>query len=328
MKVGQHRRNHFEFESGIDEEICVGGTGGEGSRTDQCGMFQSSNRSSANGNYTARIAKSPVDGGSSLSRDGIGLGVDFVILDALGAYRLEGSKPYVECNLDSFNAALADSVKDFSGEVKAGRRRGHGPPLLSINGLVALAIGKRICPFDIRGQRDVPDAIQDTEEILLLTMRKFKTNAALAELSAGEHLGSQLTGFVEKQSFPDANFSSGANQALPIVGPGGKLACQQNFDAAAKEIARCGIAWANKVGTDALSSPVKPRWKNPSVIKDEQVAGPQQLREVAEVAIGVSAAGPQQMQHSGVVAGLKRFLGNELVGKMEVEVGNQHGVRL
>jgi hypothetical protein len=328
MKVGQHCRNHFEFESGIDEEICVGGAGSNGSGTEQCSVFESSNRTSANGNYSARIAKSPVDGGRSLRRDGIGLGVDFVIFDARGADRLKGSEPYVECNLDSFNAALADSVKNFSGEVKAGRRRGHGSPLLSINGLVALAIGKRIRSFDIRGQRDVSDAIQDSKEILLLTARKFKTNVALAELPAREHPGLQLTGFAEKQSFPEANFSPGPNQALPIVGPSGELACQQNFDTTAEEIASCGIAWPNRVSTDALSSPVKPCWKNPSVIKNEQVAGPQQLREVAEVAIGILAAGPQQMQHSGVVAGGEGLLGDKFVGKMEVEVGNQHGVRL
>ena len=166
------------------------------------------------------------------------------------------------------------------------------------------------------------------KEILLLTRRRFKTNAALAELPASEHSGLQFTGFAEKQSFPNANFSSGPNQALPIVGLGGKLAGQQNFDTAAKEIASRRIAWANRVSTDALSSAVKPRWKYPSVIEDEQVAGPQQLREVAELAIGILAAGPQQMQHTGVVAAGKRFLGNEFAGKMEVEVGNQHGVRI
>jgi hypothetical protein len=34
------------------------------------------------------------------------------------------------------------------------------------------------------------------------------------------------------------------------------------------------------------------------------------------------------MQHAGAVAGGEGFLGNEFVGKMEVEVRNQHGVRL
>jgi hypothetical protein len=34
------------------------------------------------------------------------------------------------------------------------------------------------------------------------------------------------------------------------------------------------------------------------------------------------------MQHAGGVAGSERFLSNEVAGKMEVEVRNQHGFRL
>jgi hypothetical protein len=34
------------------------------------------------------------------------------------------------------------------------------------------------------------------------------------------------------------------------------------------------------------------------------------------------------MQHTGGVAGREGFLGDEVIGKMEVEVGNQHGFRL
>jgi hypothetical protein len=34
------------------------------------------------------------------------------------------------------------------------------------------------------------------------------------------------------------------------------------------------------------------------------------------------------VQHAGGIANCGGFLGDEFIGKMEVEVGNQHGVRL
>jgi hypothetical protein len=40
------------------------------------------------------------------------------------------------------------------------------------------------------------------------------------------------------------------------------------------------------------------------------------------------ASGALLVEHTGAIAGGERLLGNEVFGKMEVEVGNQHGLRL
>jgi hypothetical protein len=40
------------------------------------------------------------------------------------------------------------------------------------------------------------------------------------------------------------------------------------------------------------------------------------------------ASSSLQMQHAGAVALRERFLRDKVVWKIEVEVGNQHGVRL
>jgi hypothetical protein len=47
-----------------------------------------------------------------------------------------------------------------------------------------------------------------------------------------------------------------------------------------------------------------------------------------EQAVGKMAAGSLQVQHAGGIAGSEGILGDEFVGKMEVEVRNQHGFRL
>ena len=47
-----------------------------------------------------------------------------------------------------------------------------------------------------------------------------------------------------------------------------------------------------------------------------------------EQKVGIVAAGSLQVQHTGSIAGGEGILSDEFVGKMEVEVGNQHGFRL
>jgi hypothetical protein len=39
-------------------------------------------------------------------------------------------------------------------------------------------------------------------------------------------------------------------------------------------------------------------------------------------------AASQYVEHAGFVAGSEGLLGYEVVGKMEIEIGNQHGVTL
>ena len=148
-------------------------------------------------------------------------------------------------------------------------------------------------------------------------------NSARARTSA-----CSSSAFAEEQAFADADLAAGANQAFPIVGFGGKLAGQQNFDAAVKEIAGRGIARADGLSAGAFAAAIEPRGKDAGVVEDHQVAGLQQFREVAEHDGRTLAAGSLQVQHAGAVAGGEGLLGNEVVGKMEIEVGNQHGVRL
>src|SRR5271155_1981193 len=212
MEIGEHRRNHFEFESRINEEVCGGRPRGNPTCAQQCRVFESSNRSSAYGNYSAKIAKSLVDGKSSLSRDRIGFGMDFVILDAIHADRLKGSKAYLQSDLDSFDSALADSIENFRGEVKTSCRRGHRATLLGIHSLITLPIGQGVLAFDIRGQWNVPNVIQDRKEIHPIRQR-LKTDASLAELPTGNDMGFQFIRVAEEQSFSNADFAPRPNQA-------------------------------------------------------------------------------------------------------------------
>ena len=95
-----------------------------------------------------------------------------------------------------------------------------------------------------------------------------------------------------------------------------------------EEIAGGRIVRADRVSAGALAAAIEPGGKDAGVVEDHKIARLQQLREIAEQAVGTVAAGSLQVQHAGAVTGGEGLLGNEFVGKMEVEVRNQHGVRL
>src|SRR5271169_129231 len=132
----------------------------------------------------------------------------------------------------------------------------------------------------------------------------------------------------EKQAFADSDLAAGADKAFPVVGLGGKLARQQNFDAAVEEIAGGGIVRTDWLSACAIAATVEPCGKDAGVVEDQQVARPEQVRKLAEHAVGIAATRALQVEHAGAVADGERFLGDEVGGKVEMEIGKQHGVRL
>jgi hypothetical protein len=84
----------------------------------------------------------------------------------------------------------------------------------------------------------------------------------------------------------------------------------------------------HRLSASAVAVPVKPGGEDAGVVKNHKIAFPQQVRELAEVAIRPPAGRSLYTQHAGAVAGGGRFLSNKLFGKMEVEVRNQHDFRL
>jgi hypothetical protein len=133
----------------------------------------------------------------------------------------------------------------------------------------------------------------------------------------------------EKRRSPTPILRPGRTRHSQSLGSCGELARQQDFDAAAQKIARRGIVRAERLSAGSLAAAIEARRKDAGVIEDQEIAGPKQVREFAELAVLV-AAGPVEVQHAGSFDRARRpgFLGDEFIGKMEVEVGNQHGVRL
>ncbi len=206
---------------------------------------------------------------------------------------LKGPQADMQRDLGGLNAARADLLQDLRREVQAGGGRGDRAPRLFAgkDGLVARAVVGRVRPVDVRRQRDVPDALDDGEEV----RHRSKAQRPLAEGAAGDDFGLEqrrrarlrtlLRG--KEQAFAHADLASGMHQRQPFVRC--ELAREQDFHLAPQVLAGRGVLRADRLGMDAGAMSVKPRRKDAGVVEDQQVVRAEQRGQLPEVAVGEAA---------------------------------------
>jgi hypothetical protein len=178
--------------------------------------------------------------------------VDFVIFDAIGADGLKGSEADVECDFGGIDAALAEAVENFGGEVESGGGGGDGTGVAGEDGLVAITVVGGIGARDIRREGDVADTFEDGEEII----DGMEADVTFAELGASDNFGLEFVALAEEEALADSDFSAGTNQALPIVGIAGKLAGEKNLNAGAERIASGRARRAERLGAQTFAAAV------------------------------------------------------------------------
>jgi hypothetical protein len=87
-----------------------------------------------------------------------------------------------------------------------------------------------------------------------------------------------------------------------------------------KELARREAANTERLRMDLRPPPVKARRKDSRVVKYDDIAGLQKVREVAELAVVKPASFPVKMEHPGTIPGDGWVLSYEFGRKVEVEV--------
>ena len=89
------------------------------------------------------------------------LGVQAVVLDPLGRDWPEGPQTDVECAIDAGNPPRGKAVEEVVGEMEPGRRRGHRPRHLGVEGLVAEPVAGALATLaDVGGQGDLSMPLQ------------------------------------------------------------------------------------------------------------------------------------------------------------------------
>ncbi len=72
-----------------------------------------------------------------------------MLIEVLAANRLEGPRPYVQGDLDSWDPLCLQAGEQVFVEMQTRRRRRHGPLLAGVNGLVTRLIEQPVRPRDV-----------------------------------------------------------------------------------------------------------------------------------------------------------------------------------
>jgi hypothetical protein len=137
-----------------------------------------------------------------------------------------------------------------------------------------------------------------------------EADVALAEFAAGDDLGMEFVIIAEEKMLADSNLAARPDQTLPVVGIPLQLPCKQDLDTAAKEVARGRIMRTQRLGLKATTSSVEAGGKYARVIEDEEVAGSEEIGEIAKLAVGEGAGGGGQVEQTRGGAIGKRLLGD------------------
>ena len=119
---------------------------------------------------------------------------------------------------------------------------------------------------------------------------------SFTEFAAGDDLGPEFVVLSKDQQLAYRDFASGASQAQPIILFPTDRPGQQDFNATGGKILG-GILGLDRVRLGPDSPGVESRWKHAGVVKDYEIAGPEQLGKIAKLSVAEGASSPVEVQH-------------------------------
>lgn len=323
VEVSEDRFYDSKFVAGVDEEVRFGGDGADfwvllG------GVLEGADSGGADGDDAAGIAAGAIDFVGSFFRDGIRFWVERVIFDFIDTHRLECAEADVEGDLGGFDSAVADAGDDFGSEVESGSGGGDGAAFAGIDGLVAVAVGGGIRTDDVGRKRNVADVFHLGKKILC----GGEADVALSELAAGDDFGLKFIVVAEVELLADCDLAAGTDETLPVVGLALELASEEDFNASLEKVATGGIARAERLGLESGAAPIEARGEDARIVEDKEIGGAEEVGEIAELAVFEVAGRRGEMEKAGGGAVFQRLLCDEVFGKMVIEIGDEHGIRL
>ena len=210
--------------------------------------------------------------------------------DLILLHGAEGAQTNVQCHLGNADTLGADGVHQLRGEVQAGRGCGRAAQLLGIHGLILALILQLLC--DVGRQRHFAKFVQLFIKGLGIVI---ECNVLVAVLHGLVHHSGQAA--VTKADLgADLHPLAGLCQAFPLVAL--DLTEQRQLTDCAG-----GLLDAHDAGRQNLG-----------IVYDQQVAGLQIFRQVAEDPVLDAVVFLAQDHQACRVAGACRFLRNELFG--------------
>jgi len=308
-------------------------------------MFKGAGGGGSGGDDSAAFGEGAVEGVGGGGGEGVALGVEADVGEAIDADGLEGSETDVEGEGCDFHAAGAEGGEDLGREVEAGGGGGGRAERMRVDGLVSLAVLRGVglgglTAVDVGGKGHVADAGERGVEV----RGRGEAEGALAEGAGGEDFGGEeglggagFRGAVkEEEGFAGADLAGGADEDAPEIfgrmggGAGGLgfglgfvLVCdlfgEEDFDEAG------GLGRA-VLGARADAGGEEARWQDAGVVENEEIAGLEELREIGEEVVAECSGGAVEDEHTAGAALGGRVLGDEFGGQVVMEVGDEHWV--
>ena len=218
--------------------------------------------------------------------------------------RAEGAEPHMQQDRDNGDAFGFDPLQQLRGEMEAGGGSGGGAFLLRVYGLVTVRVGELF--VDIGRQGHFAQPVQHF----------FKDTVAMETDDPSADLFHVIQHLTAEQPVPEGTDGSGAE---PAAGTDKRLPVRGAAAAEQQYLHRhAGILLdAKQAGGDHLG-----------LVDDQGIAGVEVVDDIVEVLMFDLPAVPVVNQQAAVVPGFHGGLGDQLFGKVIVEVGSFHGVQI
>lgn len=324
MEVGEKGVDDLEVVSGIDEEIGLSRAKQNIAGMSISSKLKGSDSGCADCDDAARFQARLPNLCSRDFRDGIDLGVEVVLFHLLRADRLERSQTDMEGDLGGVDSPGADARKNFGSEVEAGGGGRNRSALVSVDGLIAFAVGWRIFTGNVGRERNMSYLVNAREEIV----DRIEPDAAFSERSASENLGAEFVALAEEQLFANVDLAAGTYQAFPFIGILLQLTSEENFDPSAKEVPGGGVTRAQALRLKTGAASVKTRRKNSGVVENQEIVGAEKIGEITKLPIVKYPHVGRKMQETRGRAVRQGLLRDQFGRQFVIEIGDEHAFRL
>ena len=244
------------------------------------------------------------------------LGVEVDVFDVFGADGLEGSEADVEGDGLDLDAVCAELGEDLGREVEAGGGGGGGAGFVGEDGLVAVAVFGGVVAVDVGRQRHVADAVEDSAEVV----GGGEAQSAFAELAGGEDFGFEQrcwwsSDAAKCRCSPGWTLRPGRTRAVQSC----SASCWVSRTSM-RPVGSGELCWVCRPGAGGVEA----GGDDAAVVEDQQVAGAEELGQIAKEIVVVFAGGAVEDEHAAGAADGRWGLRDQLFGEIEMEVGYAH----
>ena len=226
-------------------------------------------------------------------------------LDLLGPDRLERAVADVQRDGRPLDCARIEPRDRRLAEMQAGRRRGNRAAAPRVNGLVAFPVRRVRRAFDVGRQRHLADRVDGGVDISAIGTPQ--ADGSPAEGAPFEDLGLEHHAVpLEPHAATGAQLLPGMHQRVPAI------------------LVEAPEQQALHLAAARRAVPVQARRKHARVVHDHQVAGREQVWQIARVRACDRAARAVDDHQAGRRALGCRVLSDELGRQVEIEIRDAH----